>query len=425
MHRDSNGHKRKDSYTESDHIKKECLTLNTELIRYSKLKNGKIVEGLKQKVHDKENSSWWGKAYKFDDLLSDDYSSIRYDDNKQIFFLEQKVDGKIKKGFVGVSFDWHFGGAGWRIWGYPNLKIEVNVPCEYDDLQIIDDNYALVKKDGKYGLLEFSFGKSNGDWDYNNRKRSANGKWREIVPCMYDTLEKASHKNNFIGKIGDEEEIITGIVDSETGESVIVANNYKKVTPLYNNVFLCELENGKKETVVINKFSYHHNETNNLHSISRISPCDSAEVINSNSRSRYLIKVTNDGVSDVYHENSTKETMEKFEENVADVSHIQAYDWYVIKKDDGHIKYVSNADRTIFTTADLGIEANNLSVDYLYSLNKFKVTNNDSIRICNYKKGVYDGESKNIFEDRTFAPLIHYKLEIINSSVIQRLQMMD
>ena len=392
--KDENGNKRHDSYDLSDYVEYDKLTLNVEMIKYSKLKDKKKVVGLKQKVYDSSNSIYH-PLFKFEDFIPDIYSNIRYDEEKQIFFLEQKINGKLKKGFMGVTFDWHFGGKGWWIWGYPNLKIEVNVPCEYDDIEIIEGNYALVKKDGKYGLIKFSFGKSNGDWDLFNRRNVANGKCREIVPCIYDSIVKA--QDSFIGQINNEERIITDYIDEETKQIVVVANNYKKVKQLSSEVFLCDLENGKKEVVVIKEHSRCYHWQDKSCSISKISPCDNAELIGNNGYG-YLIKVTNDNVVDVYLESDEK-NIKKIEGNIANIKYDPENNFSVITKNNGHIKCVTCSGNVIFATDKLGFEPDNLSVAYLKAIDKFRVTNNNLTRIYS-RLNVNDNKT---YENRLFS----------------------
>ncbi len=382
---DENGDKRTDSYRLSDHVEYDKLTLNVELIRYSKLKNKKKVVGLKQKVYDSANSRF-RPSFKFEDFIPAIYSNISYDNEKQIFFLEQTINGQVKKGFMGVTFDWHFDGKGCWIWGYPNLKIEVNVPCEYDDIKIIKDNYALVKKDEKYGLIKFSFGKSNGDWGYDNRKNIANGKCCEIVPCIYDSIVEA--QGDFIGRIDNEERIITDFIDNETKQTVVIANNYNKTKQISNEVFLCDLENEKKEVVVM-KTQYDY-WLNKLCSISKISPCDNAEAIKDNGYG-YLIKVTNDNVIDIYSKDA-----EKIEENVASITYDSENDFYIITKINGHIKCVRSSGNVIFTTDELGFKPDNLSVEYLKAIDKFRVINNNLTRI-------YSNNGDQAYENRIFS----------------------
>lgn len=389
--KDGNGDERYDSYSLSDHVEYDKLTLNVEMIKYSKLKDKKKVVGLKQKVYDSSKKSYH-PSLEFEDFIPDIYSNISYDEEKQIFFVEQIINGQVKKGFMGVTFDWHFGGEGWWIWGYPNFKTEVNVPCEYDDIKIIEGNYALVKKDEKYGLIKFSFGKSNGDWDYCNRKNEANGKCREIVSCIYDSILKV--QDSFIGQINNEERIITDFIEDETKQTVVIANNYNKVKQISDKIFLCDLKNGKKEAVVIKKYNTYYHWQDNSCSISKIFPCDNVETIGNN-HYNYLIKVTNDNIIDVYSKNA-----EKIEENIADITYDSENNFYIITKNNRHIKYVESTGNVIFSTEKLDFEPDNLSVTYLKAIGKFRVTNNNLIRIYS---GLNTNNENQTYENRLFS----------------------
>lgn len=424
--KDENGDERHDSYRLSDHVEYDKLTFNVEMIKYSKLKDKMKVVGLKQKVCDSSKSSYH-PSFKFEDFIPAIYSNISYDEEKQIFFLEQTINGQYKKGFMGVTFDWHFGGKGWWIWGYPNFKTEVNVPCEYDDIKIIEGNYALVKKDEKYGLIKFSFGKSNGDWDYCNRKNVANGKCCEIVPCIYDSILKV--QDSFIGQIDNEERIITDFIDEETKQTVIIANNYNKVKQISSKVFLCDLKNGKKEVVVIKEHSRYYQWQDKSCSISKISPCDDADVIRNNDYG-YLIKVTNNNIVDIYSENDEK-NIKKIEGNIANIKYDSENDFYVITKNNGHIKCVNCSGNVIFATDKLGFESDNLSVAYLKEINKFRVTNNNLTRIytslnVNNDNETYENRLFSCFEalETYYYTFVGYT-EVLDDSLITKLSHVD
>lgn len=394
-YQDENGDKRTGAYRSSDYIEDDKLTFNVEMIKYSKIKAKKKVIGLMQKVLDSSKSGS-RSSFKFAEFLPDDYSNISYDEENQIFFLEQSKNGQVKKGFIGVAFDWHLGGQGWRTCGYPNLKIVVNVPCEYDDLVIIENNYAVVKKDRKYGLIKFSFGRSNGDWDMFNRKRVAYGRCYEIVPCMYDSIEKV--KDNFIGRVNNEERIITDCIDDETKEFAVVSNNYKKVKPIFDEVFICDLEDGKKEVVVIKKYEKFYLSRDASCTVSKVSPCDDAKIISNNGHG-YLIKVINGDITDVYCIND-ENNLEKIEENINDISCDFESKFYIITKNDGHIKFTGNSGRVIFSTEKLGIEPNDLSVTYLKAIGKFRVTNDNLTKIYSSLDKNDDNET---YKDRVFS----------------------
>lgn len=420
---DGNGDKVPGSYRPSDRVEYDKLTHNVELIQYTKIKNGRKVTGLKQKVYDSSKNSYH-PSFKFDDFLPGDYSNIRYDENKQIFFLEQLKNGQIKKGFIGVTFDWHLSSKGWWFWGYPNFRIEVNVPCEYDDLEIIDYNYALVKKDGKFGLINFSFDKTNGDYR-DNRPIVSIGECREVVPCIYDSIIKEG--TNFIGKIDDEERVITDCVDEKTKETIVIAHDYKKVNHIFGQIFLCDLSNGKKEILFINKYmASWSNDWSCI--ISRISPCDHAEVLQNNS-SNYLVKVTNDGITDIYCEGEKK--LKQVEGNIADITYDRKNNCYVITKNNGHIKYVRSYGTELFDTEKLGFEPNQLSVSYLNAIGKFSVTNNNLTRIYSSSKEVNNNET---YKNRVFTrfeeiqtrqhTFISY-IEILEDTLITKLSHVD
>lgn len=425
--KDEYGNKTYSSYRLSDHSEYNKLTMNVELIKYSELKNEKKVIGLKQKVFDSSKDSYC-KSFKFEDFIPAIYSNISYDEEKQIFFLEQTINGQVKKGFMGVTFDWNLYAKGLWVWGYPNFKVEANIPCEYDDIKIIknnvsyeyndiEDNYALVQKDKKYGLIKFSFGKSNGDWNYNNRKNIANGKCYEIVPCIYDSITKT--QNYFIGKINNEERIITNCIDKKTNQAIVIANKYNKVKQIHNEIFLCDLENGKKEVIIIEKNYYYQD------SISKISPCDNAEIINNNGYG-YLIKVINNNIIDIYSKNNEK-NIEIIEKNIANVTYDSENNLYFITKNNGHIKCVRTSGNIVFSTDNLELEPNNLSVVYLKAIDKFKVTNNNLTRIYSNLNTNNDNQ---VYENRIFKwfdalktynyTFVCYK-EILENSLITKL----
>lgn len=421
-YKDEHGNTTHDAYSLSDHVEYDKLTLNVEMIGYSKLKDKKKVVGLKQKVYD-DTKSRYHTSFRFEDFIPANYSNISYDEETQIFFLEQRVNNKVKKGFMGVTFDWHFGGKGWWIWGYPNLRIEVNVPCEYDDIKMLG-NYALVKKDEKYGLIKFSFGKSNGDWDYDNSKKKSLGRCREIVPCIYDSITKT--QNLFIGQINQEERIITDCIDKKTDQTVIIANNYNKVKQIHDNVFLCELENSKKEVVVIKKHVPDYQWQDTSCSISKISSCDNAEII-SNNKHGYLIKVTNDNIIDIYSGNGEKD-VEIVERDIANCTYDLENNFYVIAKNNGHIIYIGSSGNVIFTTEKLGFEPSNLSVVYLKALNKFKVSNNGLIRIYSnlINNQAYENRLFSCFEElQTYYYTFVGYTEILEDGLITKLSRID
>ena len=371
----------------TDHIEKNKLTLNVEMVNYSKLKNKRPVFGIKQKVVTRADS--YTLECNFEDFLPAEYSNIKYDPKSQIFFLEKIVDGKIKKGFIGVTFDWHFG-----LCNYPNLRKEVDIPCIYDEIEIIDDNHALLKKDSKYGLTKFSFGKSNGDTDLYNRKKFSRGYLNELVPCIYYSIEKAGP--NFIGRIGDEEQIITNIIDKDTKETKIIQGNYKKIVRLNDSIFLCDLEDGKKEVIFFKYFAATY-LTYERQIFAKISPCDNAEIIKGESQEKYLLKVVNGNVIDVYYEDEKTHNIEKLEENISSISYNHEKNVFIIIKQNGHIVYTNHYGQTLFSTEALGLEPKNLSVEYLNALGMYKVTNDGLIKI-------YMGSCNklNLFENRVF-----------------------
>lgn len=393
--KDGNGDERCDSYRLSDHIEYDKLTLNVEMIEYSKLKNKNKVVGLKQKVYDSKESGYH-PSFKFEDFIPAIYSNISYDEKKQIFFLEQTINGQLKKGFMGVTFDWHFDGKGWWIWGYPNLKTEVNVPCEYEDIKIIEGNYALLKKDGKYGLIKFSFGKSNGDWDCFNRKNEANGKCYEVAPCIYDSIEKVG--NNFVGFTQEEAKIITDCRDEETKKYVTVGNDYKRVNSLSDNIYLCELKSGKKEVLILHKYYKWEYQSEYNCTINKISPCNDAVVLNNNENSSYcLIKTVNNNIISIYCKDN-KGNIELIEENILDITYDETSKYYIISKTNGHIILVNDYGEKEFSTEALEIEPKDLSVTYLSAIGMFKVVNNNIIKMYRSK----NKPGNQVYENRIF-----------------------
>lgn len=394
---DENGEKAYPYYKMSDHIDLEDkkFTFNTEMISYSKLKNNKKVFGLKQKVYDSKESGYH-PSFKFEDFLPANYSSIRYDSERQLFYLEQVVDGKVKKGLVGVTFDWHLYSKGWILYGYPNLKIVVNISCEYDDLEIIDNKYIKVKKDGKYGLIKFSFGKSNGDWDCYNRENVANGKCYEVAPCIYDSIEKLGA--NFVGSIGEEERIITDCRDEKTNEYITVSNDYKKVNSLSDNIYLCELKSGKKEVLVLHKYYNWEYQSEYNCTTNKVSPCDDAIVLNNKENSNYcLIKTVNNNITSIYCKDS-KGKIELIEENILDITYDEISKSYIISKTNGHIVLVNGYGNKDFSTEALGIEPTELSVTYLSAIGMFKVKNNNIIKMYSSK----NKPGNQVYENRVF-----------------------
>lgn len=394
---DGKGKRRKPSYDLSDVAEYDKFTFNAELISYSMIKKNKKVFGLKQRVCD---YSHYHPSFSFEDLLKGEYSSIKFDEGKQIYYLEQIVNGKTKKGLIGVTFNWHFYSKGWWIWGYPNLKIVVNVPCTYDDLEIIDDKYIRIKKDGKYGLIKYGFNKSTGDY-YNDGHtlRTSDAYCEEIAPCIYDSLTKLG--DNFVGDIDGEKKIITDYKDEKTKKFITIENKYKEIKLLSNNIYLCELETGKKEVLLIKPIIKYWKFEPDECIISRINPCDDAEIINSEKQYNCLLKVKNGNNISAYCINEQGK-FDLVEENILDVSYDSNSQKWFIQKSNGHIKVVDELGNDIFNTENFDIQVNDESKDlsllYIKELKMFKVLNNNLIKMFGHKNQI----KTQTFEDRTY-----------------------
>lgn len=396
-YRDVDGKTRTDIYQKSERIEDERLTFNVEVMEYSKLIDNMELFGVKQKVKN-------GRNYEFQDLISCEYNSISYNESRQMFFITKNVNGKSKCGLKGVTFDWKLS----LKCCYPNLKVAVDIPCIYDSLKFIDDNYILTKNDDKYGLIYFSFSKTIGDYDSFNRYRHLNAKNYEVVPCNYDNIEKLG--DVFIGSKNQEKEIITGLV-SKDNKSVIVSGNYKMIKLLSNKLFLCELENGKQEVVYLKK--------DNLRcEISKIS-CDDAKLIQNYYGS--LLVISNDKVNNVYCFDYDKNLM-MIEENVSLINYDET-PMCKITKNNGHVRFVGYNGKTFFSSEEIGLNPSDISVEYLEFINKFKVRSNNKIRIysdfTSSKENVYDGRefsSFNVINKK----LVFYR-EIIDDAVVSKI----
>lgn len=394
--------------TRSNNIALETLTFNVEMIEYTKLRNNRKVIGLKQKEYIITKK---GRLLKFNDLLPAEYSDIHYDSDKQIFFLKQMVDGKIKKGFVGVSFKWNLDFHGWLVSGYPTLDIAVSVPCIYDDLNIIGDNdfgldrfYAIVKKDSKYGLIYFLYNKSYGDYDSNDRERYLKANYIEVVPCIYDSLVRI--KGAFVGTINNEKHLITECINQKTKEPIIIPGNYKSIYEFTKNVYVCELPEEKKDVVIINKNS--NSPYTDSCTVHRITSCDYLDMPDKN-----LITITKNGITDVY---SLRNPQEKVEENIRTIIYDYVSDTYIVNKNNNHIIYIDNRVNyyrekpysKVFSTEDKEFDPNNISVEYLRALEMFKVTNGNFIKM--YSDPRVNNGSK-IYENRIFKSFNALKTE--------------
>ena len=96
-----------------------------------------------------------------------------------------------------------------KLKGYANLKNELVIPCQYEKATPFSEGYAIVKKDGKFHLLDVAG--SSKELDYTNAASMTNGlicvqsnydRWgaidanlQEIINCDYASLY--SFKNGY------------------------------------------------------------------------------------------------------------------------------------------------------------------------------------------------------------------------------------
>lgn len=388
---------RHNSYHKNGKIEYDKLTTNVELMKYTKFSQGKPVVGIKQRTVYGKFYSRASFSCRFEDLFPAKYSRISYDSKKQIFYLEQRINGKTKYGMVGVTFNWHTYTHGYLMWGYPTLRIVVDFPCIYDSLKLIDNNHALVSIDGKFGIISFSFNKSEGDYDFWNHENYADAKKREVAPCIYDEIR--IFKDNYIGVINGEERVFSDAVSGQDNEN-LQSDTYKKVTLVHDSLFLGEKETGKKELIFVekqqNSYSFFKKGT-----IKKVLECDSASVI-VNKDGNVLIKTQNAGVTSIYHKDSKSIKLVISNILVDDYYQVDSNTdnfYYPLKKPNGHIIVINEFGMTILDTEELDITLDNLTVEYLKEISKFKVTNGGKIRICPFNKNYSDNR---IYRDRIF-----------------------
>ena len=414
------------------------------LVKYKKLKNRKELIGIKQRTA--FYTSYGYEDSMFKDLLLCEYSNITYDSNNQVFFLEQTKNGEVKKGFVGGAFYWdYYRGAmyGHAHHFFPMFAKKVDVPCEYDDIKIIYSKdewltrlfYAILKRNGKYAVNVSSYRSVENDcvtYEENNYKfetETTSCGRNEGTECIFDDISSVAGTTYFIGKIGDEEQIICFSEHNEYYHyhclygkfDGIIANNYKKVNHLFKNVFECELENGKKQII---KLAYKSQKLE----VENILQCDSTKVIELN-KNTSLIVVSNNGTSDVY---SFKTDLEKLVEDISDISYDKENKHIIITENNGYKNYLNYNGELIFLTIGISNNPNNLDVSYLPIIGKFMVKEGNIIKICSrindtyYNMLPYDNReflAFNIIQKEGYL-FIQYS-ELIENKVISKLVLID
>lgn len=370
----SDGHSRGNpSFERSEDIQYDKFTFNAELVKYSVATKDGEKFGLKHKVLDSEKSSYH-YYFKLDDFLPCDYSKITYDDELQMYYLEKVVNGKVKKGLVGIAFDWNFFSKGWWIWGYPSLLKTIELDCIYDDYEIIDGKYILVTKDGKKGVFKYSFNKSNGDY-FNNNRVSACPRLHEVASPIYDSIEKVD--NTFICTANGEKVIISDSIEINSNNVFSkVSNSYKDVKKLSLDMFLAKKDN-KNDLVYINRFWRASWDTHLSSSISIIENIDDAYVIST--KYNPFIVVVNGDKKDLYKIDDKKLSL--IEEDIKDASYSLDEEILKVEKNNGHISYYSSSGTLYFSSEELELDIENSSITYNHDLDLFKVLNNGKISL--------------------------------------------
>lgn len=395
----SDGHDRgTPSYNWSEKIEDEKLTLNTEIIYYTKNTKKGEVQGIMQKVYDEENSKY-RMEYKFVDFIEGEYSEIRCDEDAQMFHLSKMVDGEKKVGLVGYAFNWTLWGKGWFVWGFPSLLQTIKLDAIYDSYKIVNNKYIIVTLNGKQGLFKYSYNNSQGDYCYDGRtEKRANASLVQIAEPIYDKIEESY--DNFIGINGNEKIILVdAYVENDKDKNFLkVDSHFVDYKAISSSVYFGTRENGEKALICIRTaypncwYSYEEG------TVSMLEGCLDAKLHHISDNSYHFIEVQFEGINKLFMTKAGE--FIELEHDIASVVVQKELELIKVVNNDGHISFFDMYGKKAFSSRDLGINiTEDTEVSYLETVDMFRVIKDGIVTLY---KGIKYNLGQEKFENRIY-----------------------
>jgi len=166
------------------------------IIVYSKLVNGKILQGIYVRAKEYEGYEHFG----WKDLVPCEYDSANLNPEEHLINLNKTIDGKKKKGLMGYAELWDIDDQGALIKGMCTLKEKTTIPCEYDVLTVLCPEkgdkqgftqykvkFVVTNNNGKYGLIKMTYNANESPYDKDSMHID---KSEIMLDCIYDSVEQ-------------------------------------------------------------------------------------------------------------------------------------------------------------------------------------------------------------------------------------------
>ncbi len=298
--------------TTGDYFDDSKYTLCIKVRQISKTdENGNVLYGLEQKICETDCLPGYSineaknKKFEYKPLVPAVYSNITFDIDGQQMIVEQIIDGKVKKGFIGLTADWNFEVCHYATCGgLPELKSVIELPCEYDDIEPLSYSSIVVKENGKYGLFDACYYSVSNDYNpYSSCHITYRNHFiKRMTPSIYDSIERLS-PDFFIASNQDETTLVTKLkrADKSYEPYMTIANGYNSIEPIASNMFVGLLKDEKKEVIFIPILADSYLPTKEGKPFI-ISPCDEVTVAKECTYydNKAIIDVTNDGIVTTY-----------------------------------------------------------------------------------------------------------------------------